>query len=164
MFIVIGFVGAVLLLSSLLFDDWFDDLVPDLDFLSGTVLGASFTAFGLFGWYVGAGLDRPGITALAAAFGGGIAIGWLTMTLTASLINQPTDGTPTTESLVGTTARVVTPIRGEGIGEVIVDLGGAATKFTATADDDLALGESVVVIAVETPTKVRVQSEAAFWS
>lgn len=164
MFIVIGIVGALLLLSSLLFDDVIDGLVPDLDFISGPVIGAFLAAFGLFGWFATSGVGAPTLIALAAAAGGGVVFGGFTYKLTDALINQPTDGTPTTDSLVGQTARVVTPVRADGIGEVLVALGGASTKFTATADTDIGTGASVVVVAVESPTKVRVQSEAEFWA
>ncbi|MDJ0767217.1 MAG: NfeD family protein [Ilumatobacter sp.] len=164
MFIVIGVVGAVLLLSSLLFDDLIDGLVPDLDFISGPVIGAFLAAFGLFGWFVGSGLEAPLLLAGVVAIGGGIVFGAFTFRLTMALINQPTDATPTTASLVGASGKVVTPVRADSIGEVLVLLGGASTKYTATADTDLPTGASVVVIAVESPTKVRVQAEAEFWT
>ncbi len=164
MFIVIGIVGAVLLLSSLLFDDVIDGLVPDLDFISGPVIGAFLAAFGLFGWFATSGVDLPSLLAIVIALGGGVVFGGFTFKLTDALINQPTDATPTTASLVGQTGRVVTPVRADGIGEVLVALGGASTKYTATADTDLATGSPVVVVAVESPTKVRVQSEAEFWA
>ena len=164
MFIVIGIVGALLLLSSLLFDDLIDGLVPDLDFISGPVIGSFLAAFGLFGWFATSGIDVPAFFAFVIAGGGGVAFGAFTFKLTDTLINQPTDGTPTTASLIGQTGRVVTPVRADGIGEVLVALGGASTKYTATADTDLAAGSSVVVVAVESPTKVRVQSEAEFWA
>ncbi|MDW3215043.1 MAG: NfeD family protein [Ilumatobacteraceae bacterium] len=164
MFIVIGIVGAVLLLSSLLFDDVIDGLVPDLDFISGPVIGSFLTAFGLFGWFAGSGVDLPGLVAIVIAAGGGAIFAAFTFKLTDALVNQPTDGTPTTASLIGQTGRVVTPVRADGIGEVLVALGGASTKYTATADTDLATGVPVVVVGVESPTKVRVQSEAEFWA
>lgn len=164
MFIVIGIVGALLLMSSLLFDDLIDGFVPDLDFISGPVIGAFLAAFGLFGWFATSGIDVPSIGALALAGAGGVAFGAFTYKLTDALVNQPTDGTPTTESLIGKTGRVVTPVRADGIGEVLVVLGGASTKYTATADTDLGTGEPVVVVSVESPTKVRVQAEAAFWA
>ena len=164
MFIVIGIVGAVLLVSSLLFDDLIDGVAPDLDFISGPVIGAFLASFGLFGWFVGSGIDAPSLVAIVVAIGGGVAFGAFTYKLTDALINQPTDGTPTTESLVGATGKVVTPVTANGIGEVLLPLGGASTKYTATADSDLPTGSSVVVIAVESPTKVRVQAEAEFWA
>ena len=164
MFVVIGIVGALLLVSSLLFDDVIDGLAPDLDFISGPVIGAFLAAFGLFGWFADSGIDVPRLLAIGAAAVGGAVFGAFTFKLTEALINQPTDATPTTESLVGQTGRVVTPVRADGIGEVLVALGGASTKYTATADADLATGSPVVVIAVESPTKVRVQAEAQFWA
>jgi membrane protein implicated in regulation of membrane protease activity len=164
LFVVVGVIGAVLLVSTLLFDDVIDDLIPGLDFLTGPVIGAFLAAFGLFGWFLDDGVASPTSVALAAAIGGGAVFGAGTYRLTRALINQPTDATPTTASLVGSTAKVVTPIRGGGVGEVLVTLGGAASKFTATADGDLPAGTTVVVTAVESPTKVRVQTEAEFWA
>jgi hypothetical protein len=164
MFVAVGVVGALLLITTLVLDDFIDDLVPGLDFLSGPVIGAFLAAFGLFGWYVDDGIQSTVGVAVGAAAGGGLVFGFGTYRLTRALIRQPTDGTPTATSLVGTAARVVTPIRSGGIGEVLVTLGGAATKFTATANDDLPVGATAVVIAVESPTKLRVQAEAAFWT
>jgi membrane-bound ClpP family serine protease len=164
MFIAIGVVGAILLLSSLLFDDFIDGLVPDFDFISGPVLGAFLAGFGLFGWFFASGIGAPVLAASALAIGGGIVIGATTYKFTDALINQPTDATPTTESLIGQSGKVVTAVVADGFGEVLVALGGASTKYTATADNDLPTGSAIVVIAVESPTKVRVQAEAEFWS
>ncbi len=164
MFVAVGILGALLLLSSLLFDDVIDGVVPDLDFISGPVIGSFLAAFGLFGWFATSGIGMPTVGAVALAAIGGVVLAAFTYKLTAALVNQPTDGTPTTKSLVGQTGRVVTPVRADGLGEVLLALGGASTKYTATADTDLATGSSVVVIAVESPTKVRVQSEAEFWA
>lgn len=164
MFIVIGIVGAVLLVSSLVFDDLIDGLVPDLPFISGPVIGAFLAAFGLVGWYVDRGVGGELVWALGGAGIGGVIVGGLTWKFTDTLVNMPTDGTPTTESLVGKPGRVVTPVRAGGVGEVLVLLGGASTKYTATADTDLATGTPVVVTAVETSTKVRVEAETEFWA
>jgi len=164
MFVVIGVIGALLLVSTLVFDDVIDDMIPGLDFLSGPVIGAFLAAFGLFGWFLDDGIDSPAAIAVAAAVGGGAVFGAGTYRLTRVLMHQPTDATPTTASLVGSSGRVVTPIRAGGVGEVLVTLGGAASKFTATADGEVAVGTPIVVIAVESPTKVRVQSETEFWS
>jgi membrane protein implicated in regulation of membrane protease activity len=164
MFIVIGAVGALLLLITLVFDDVIDDLVPGLDFISGPVVGAFLVAFGAFGWYLDAGPELPLPLAALIALAAGVLFGGFAFRFSHLLAHQPTDATPTTESLVGRSARVVTPVRANGIGEVIVELGGAPTKYSATADNDLATGTAVVVIAVESPTKLRVESDAQFWS
>jgi membrane protein implicated in regulation of membrane protease activity len=164
MFVVIGVIGAMLLVASLVFDDVIDGLVPDLPYVSGAVIGAFLAAFGAIGWFVDDGVGATTVVALFAGVVGGVAIGAAAFKLTDTLVNLPTDATPTTESLVGKPARVVTPVRAGGVGEVLVLLGGASAKYTATSDTDLATGTSVVVTAVESPTKVRVQSEAEFWS
>jgi membrane-bound ClpP family serine protease len=164
MFVVIGVIGALLLVSSLVFDDVIDELIPGLDFLSGPVVGAFLAAFGLFGWFLDDGVDSATGVAAIAGVGGGVLFGGLTFRFTRALMHQPTDATPTTASLVGQSGRVVTPIRANGLGEVLVSLGGAATKYTATADSDVAAGIAIVVVAVESPTKVRVQTETEFWS
>lgn len=164
MFVAVAIVGAVLLLTSMIFDDLIDGLIPDLPFISGPVVGAFLAAFGLVGWYIDSGVDLPVLPALAGGAVGGVAIGAATWKLTDTLVHLPTDGTPTTQSLVGTNGRIVTPIRAGGTGEVLVTLGGASAKYTATADTDLATGTPVVVTAVESPTKVRVEAEAEFWA
>lgn len=164
MFVVIGVIGALLLVSTLVFDDVIDEAIPGLDFLSGPVIGAFLVAFGAFGWFLDDGIESSTVIAAVAGVGGGTLFGGFTYRFTRALMDQPTDATPTTASLVGTSARVVTPIRAEGIGEVLLTLGGASTKYTATATSDIAAGATVVVIAVESPTKVRVQTESEFWS
>lgn len=163
MFVVIGIIGALLLLSSLLFDDVIDDLIPDFDFLSGPVIGAFLAAFGLFGWFVDSGLGAPAVAAVAVAVGGGTVMGTATYKFTNALFNQPTDATPTTASLVGKSGHVVTAVRAHALGEVVLALGGATTKYTVTADDDIPTGAAVVVIGVESPTKLRVEAEAQFF-
>lgn len=164
MFVVVGIIGAILLVASLVFDDVIDGLVPDLPYVSGAVIGAFLASFGAIGWFVSEGVGAAGLLAALAGVVGGVAIGAAAFKFTETLVNLPTDPTPTTESLVGKPGRIVTPIRAGGIGEVLVLLGGASTKYTATADTDLATGTSVVVTAVESPTKLRVQSESEFWS
>lgn len=164
MFVAIGAVGALLLLVTLVFDDVIDDVIPGVDFLTGPVIGAFLVAFGGFGWYLEEGPGLPLLPSLLIAVAAGAVFGGLAFRFSDMLANQPTDATPTTESLVGRSGRVVTPVRANGIGEVLVDLGGAPTKYSATADRDLPNGTAIVVIAIESPTKLRVESEAAFWS
>ncbi|MGI8792973.1 MAG: NfeD family protein [Acidimicrobiales bacterium] len=164
MFVVIGIIGALLLLSSLLFDDVIDDLVPDLDFLSGPVIGAFLAAFGLVGWFLDSGMGAPAGAAVAVAVGGGVVMGAGTYKFTNALIHQPTDATPTTASLIGKSGRVVTAVRANALGEVVLPLGGAPTKYTVTAANDIPTGAAVVVIGVESPTKLRVEAETQFFS
>jgi hypothetical protein len=57
----------------------------------------------------------------------------------------------------------VTPVRAGGTGEVLVRLGGQPVKLSATADEDLPLGTESVVVAVESATRVKVESAVRFW-
>ena len=50
MFVVVGLVGAVLLVVFLVLDDVLEGILPDADWISGPALGAFLAAFGLFGW------------------------------------------------------------------------------------------------------------------
>ncbi len=54
-------------------------------------------------------------------------------------------------------------MRAGGLGEALIELGGQPTKFTIVADEDLAVGDRVVVISAESPTKLRVEAEDKFW-
>ena len=59
MFVVVGMVGAVLLVVFLLLDDVLDGILPDADWISGPAIGAFLAAFGLFGWVAQEGFDAP---------------------------------------------------------------------------------------------------------
>ena len=164
MFVVVGLVGAVLLIAFLLLDDVLEGLLPDVDWISGPAIGAFLAAFGLFGWVAEEGFDVPTPAAVAAGVVGGLALGWFTVRLSKALYRSPTDATPTTASLVGQPARVVTPVRAGGTGEVLVRLGGQPVKLSATSTDDLPLGADSVVIEVQSSTRVVVQAAERFWN
>jgi hypothetical protein len=163
MFVVLGVVGVVLLLVSILLDDVVDAVLPDAGWFSGPVIGAFLAAFGLFGWAIEENSDVSMGIAIAGGIGGGVALGYFTYRLGKALWNMPTDATPTTSATIGSEARVVTPIRGGSVGEVVLSLGGQPVKYYATADGDIATGSRVVVVAVESETKVRVEPAAQFW-
>ena len=59
MFVVVGLVGAVLLVAFLLLDDVLEGILPDADWISGPALGAFLAAFGLFGWVGQEAFDLP---------------------------------------------------------------------------------------------------------
>jgi membrane protein implicated in regulation of membrane protease activity len=163
MFVVVGVVGTLLLIAFLLFDDFLDGILPDSEWISGPAIGAFLAAFGLFGWVADDGFDAPPLLAGAIGVAGGIGLGWFAYRVSRALMNSPTDATPTTAALVGQQAKVVTPVRAGGTGEVLVRLGGQPVKLSATADEDLARGTESVVVAVESPTRVRVESAVRFW-
>ncbi len=165
MFVVVAVVGVVILLATLLLDDFIDELIPDLPWVSGPVIGAFLAAFGVIGWASEAGAETS--KGLAAVIGlcGGLALGYGTYRAGKALWNMPTDATPTTQSVVGAEARVVTPIRSGSIGEIVVSLGGQPVKLSArTEGDDIRSGTTVVVVAVESDTRVLVQPVEEFWA
>ena len=164
MFVVVGLAGAVLLVAFLLLDDVLEGIFPDADWISGPVLGAVLAAFGLFGWVGQEAFDLSTGAAAARGVAGGVVLGWFTYKLSKALWNSPTDATPTTAALVGQHARVVTPVRAGGTGEVLVRLGGQPVKLSATAAEDLPLGTESVVISVESPTRVVVEAAERFWA
>ncbi|HWL46025.1 MAG TPA: hypothetical protein VNQ73_24005 [Ilumatobacter sp.] len=164
MFVVVGAVGAVLLLVFLMFDDLLEGLLPDNDWISGPAIGAFLAAFGLFGWTAERAFDTPRPVAATAGVAGGLALGWFAVRLSKALLHSPTDATPATRDLIGQTAQVVTPVPAGGVGEVLVRLGGQPVKLAATADEHLARGAESVVIDTLSPTRVVVQSVSRFWA
>lgn len=164
MFIAAAVIGVLLLLASLFFDDFFDSLLPESEWLSGPAIGAFLGAFGIVGWTVERGFGASFPVAAVAGLGGGVLFGSLTFRMVRSLMNSPTDATPRAADLVGMAGRVVTGVRAGGFGEVLVVRGGVPTKLSATANADLAVGVPVVVVAVESATKVVVEAADEFWS
>lgn len=164
MFVVVGVIGAVLLVVFLLLDDVLDAILPDSEWISGPAIAAFLAAFGLFGWVAEEAFDAPRPIAAMAGVAGGVGLGWLAYRLSRALLHGPTDATPTTAALVGQQARVVTPVRAGGTGEVLVRLGGQPVKLSATAVKDLPLGTEAVVVSVESATRVRVESSEDFWN
>jgi membrane protein implicated in regulation of membrane protease activity len=163
MFVVVGVVGALLLVVFLVFDDVLDGILPDADWISGPVIGAFLAAFGLFGWVSQDGFDAPGPAAALVGVAGGVGVGWFAYRLSKALLHSPTDPTPTLASLVGKEAKVVTAVRAGGTGEVLVRLAGQPVKLSATSAESLERGTTAVVVAVESATRVRVESAERFW-
>jgi hypothetical protein len=125
-FIVIGAVGLAVVLVSLVLGDIVDGVFDafDVEFgggvFSAPVLGSFLAAFGF-----GAALITfaTGVNATLGALGGlasGAVVGGLALSLMRSLINMPTDETPTTTGLEGATGLVITRIHDEGDGEVTI--------------------------------------------
>lgn len=164
MFVAVGVVGAVLLVLFLIFDDVLDGIGPEADWISGPVLGAFLAAFGLFGWTSAEAFDAPTWLAALVGIGGGAAMGYGAYRLSKALINSPTDGTPTAAALMGREGRVVTGARPGRLGEVLVSMGGQPVKLSAVCDAELIRGTTVVVIDVESSTKVVVQPSGRFWA
>jgi len=153
-FTVIGGVGLLIVVATLLLGEVFDGLFGGLDVdtgggvFSAPVIGSFLAAFGF-----GAALivTSTGAGAAIGALGGlvsGMVVGGLALLLTRSLINMPTDPTVTTRGLEGTPGIVITPIPAEGYGEVTIRHHGEQRKYNAMAAEDLPVGTPVQVTGV----------------
>lgn len=158
--------GALLLVVGIFADGIFDGL---LDVLSlgddGVVVpafGAFVSAFGIGGLVASSLTDRRGAVLLAGAVTG-VVVGFVAARLARAVAHMPSDATPSSSHLTGRTGKVVTPVRPEGAGEVIVTIGGQPMKLTARSHQDLPTGTTVVVVEVLSPSSVRVESESSFF-
>lgn len=163
MFVVVGLIGALLLLSFLVAGDFLEGVLPENDWITAEVLGAFLAAFGLFGWVATAQFDAPTPLAAAVGVGGGIGMGWLAYRITKALSNMSTDPTPGQRDLIGKEGRVITAVSPGNSGEILVSLAGQSIKLSAVADETLARGAAVVILESQSPTRVRVQSAERFW-
>ena len=159
-FLIIGVVGAVLLLISLLLDGIFDAF----DFGDGPLSLTSIAAFtAIFGFTafacVGAGISTPvsGVLGALAGLLGGAAAWWLSR-----LIRGAESTTAVSEDeLVGKIASVVLAIPVTGLGEVALTRHGERVSLAASAEVPIARGTAVRIIQVVTSTSVRVEPEHA---
>ncbi len=153
-FLVVGLVGAALLLLTLVLGDVLD--VPDVGggVLSGVVLGGATGAFGLVGATV-EGATGPGAAA-AAGTAGALVMGALALAIGRSLTRMRSDRARTAADLLGVEGVVVTPVRAGSYGEVRLRVGGHPLKLSATAERDLAAGSPVLVVETLSSTAVRV--------
>ena len=155
---VVGVLGVVLLLASLVFGDLLDGLVDSADLgggiLSTEVIGAFLAAFGLGAALLSAGLSASTGAALTGGVAAGLVTGAIAALISRSFLNMPTDATPAARHLDGRVARVVTRIPADGLGEVALTVGGHRMKLSARADGPIAAGSDVVIVAVTSPTSV----------
>lgn len=159
-FVIIGVVGLALVVVSLVFGDILDGVLDFEHFdigdgvLSTPVIGAFLTAFGTAGAMLVAFRDMLPLLAALYGLGAGVALGGLTLVMVRALMNMPTDATPRTADLVGSTGTVVTRIPADGLGEISVIAAGQRMKLYARSDQPVASGSTVIVVDVTSPTSV----------
>lgn len=161
-FLIIGAVGAGLLLVATLIGDLLDGLLHFDD------IGGDFFSFAGLAGFIGA-LGFTGaivlslVESLPLAIGLGVLVGigvgalatWLTMRL-----KDPTrdsDSTVRAHHLVGAVGRVVHPIPEGGFGQVRVVVNGHPTMLNAKALEPIAAATLIEVTAVLSPTSVLVR-------
>lgn len=158
-FYVIGAVGLVLLLVSVLAGDVVDGLLGgmDSDLFSGAAIAAFLAAFGFVGALV---LNARGSTtwAVLAGLAGGAVLGLATAKASAVLMRGGDEATVRTASLVGASGTVLETIPTSGLGQVTVTVAGHITRLNARADSSLEPGTPITVIRVLSPTAVVVEA------
>jgi membrane protein implicated in regulation of membrane protease activity len=129
--------------------------------LSLPVISGFLGAFGFGGAIVASLVPGHTTTAwLAASLIGLVAAlpsAWLAGRMMHAAMNMPTDATLTSDDLLGAAGVVISPVPAGGLGEVRIAVAGQQMKFHARADQPLALGTRVFVIAVPSPTSVLVE-------
>ncbi|MGO2140262.1 MAG: hypothetical protein ACTH30_07590 [Leucobacter sp.] len=155
-FLIIGVVGGILLLLSLVLDGIFDAFDFGDGPLSLTTIAAftaifGFTAFAL----VGAGLPTPlaGLLGAVAGVLGGAAAWWLSKVIRSAESSTAVSG----DELVGSVAGVVLAIPAGGLGEVALVRHGERVSLSATSDTAIARGTQVRIAQTITATSVRVE-------
>ncbi|WP_449281113.1 hypothetical protein [Leucobacter sp.] len=155
-FLIIGIVGGVLLLISLLLDGIFDAFDFGDGPLSLTTIAAFTAIFGFTSFAsVGAGMSTPVASIVGALAGvvGGAAAWWLSRLIRSAESTTAVSG----DDLVGSQGSVVLAIPQGGLGEVALTRHGERISLSATAAGPIPRGTAVRVVQVVTSTSVRVE-------
>ncbi len=158
-FLVIGAVGLLLLLLSVVAGDHLPamfDVLDAGDLLTGAGLAGFLGALGFVGALV---LDRTDDVGAASGAGvaAGLAVGALVGWITQRLRGDSSAQSPSTRDLVGVTGTVILPIPDDGFGQVRCGVAGHLVTLDARADRPVPSGTEVRVIESLSPTSVRVQ-------
>lgn len=155
-FLLIGIIGAVLLLLSLLLDGIFDAFDFGDGPLSLTTIAAFTAIFGFTAFAsVGAGMATPVaavVGALAGTLGGAIAW-WLTRLIRGAESTTALSG----DELLGSVGAVVLAIPEGGLGEVALTRHGERVSLSASAAAPIPRGSAVRIVQMVTSTSVRVE-------
>lgn len=156
-FLIIGIIGAVLLLVSLLLDGIFDLFDFGDGPLSLTTIAAFTTLFGFIAFsLVGSGFStgHAALWGAVAGLGGGVLAWWLARLMR----NSESNTAVTSAELKGLEAVVVLNVPGgSGYGEIALTQYGERVSLAAAAKEDIARGEKVLIIESLTPTAVLVE-------
>ena len=164
-FLVIGGVGLLIVLLSLVFDDLFEFIDLGGDLFSTPVIGSFLAAFGFAGALTMSSTPAGAGVATAVGMGAGVALGWAAWGITRGLMRMQTDEPVRLTDVVGKTAVVVSAIPTGGFGEVRVDHAGQPMKLNARIQTggSAPVGGRVVVVAVNSASSVVVEAEGDFW-
>ena len=157
-FLIIGCVGVVLLLISLVIGDHLDGAFDALgsDVISGTALAGFLGALGFVGALVVDGTGSTGVAIISGLIAGvlvGLGVGWVSNRLRTG----GDEANLNTASLVGRTATVLNPIPAGGYGDISIVAAGHITRLNARADEPVLSGSAVVITGILSPTAVLVE-------
>ncbi|MDO5501816.1 MAG: hypothetical protein Q4G67_01460 [Actinomycetia bacterium] len=157
LFLVIGGIGILLLLITLVLGDVLDGILDfGGDLISGPAVAAFLGAFGFGGALaVNAGLSTGAAVGIGVAVG--VVIGAGAGFASAQLTKGGDESNVRTASLVGRPATVVTSIPEAGFGTVSIVASGHITSLNARAMQPIAAGTPVTITAVLSATSVSVE-------
>ncbi len=164
-FFAIGGIGIALLLVALFVGDVLDgalglDGFAHLDALDSDVFSTAGVAglLGGFGFGGAIGLELTGLMPIAIGVGlvVGVLLGWGAGRLTGLLRRQGTDVAPSTASLIGAEAQVITAIPEGGYGQIRLQYGGHTHTLNAKGPVALDAGTRVWICGVLSATSVEV--------
>lgn len=157
-FLIIGGVGIVLLLISLIVGDVLDGAFEfGGDLFSGAALAGFLGAFGFVGALTLGGTDSTPI-AIGVGIASGLVIGALVGWVSLRLKRGGDESNVRTTELTGRSGTVIIAIPEEGYGEVSVVASGHITKLNARASEPISAGTPVTVTAVLSATSVMVET------
>ncbi|MDO5675989.1 MAG: hypothetical protein Q4G35_00610 [Propionibacteriaceae bacterium] len=163
-FLIIGAVGIVLVVVSLIVGDVLDGVL-DLDFLDNDLfsissLSAFIGAFG-FGGALGLALVDNMVVAVVMGLIVGALAAWGAVRLTKALKRSEDAASFRSDAMIGHSGRVITAIPEGGYGEISISVGGHVRKIAAKAQAPVASGDEVWVSAILSPTAVEVTPVAS---
>ncbi|CAN5592465.1 MAG: hypothetical protein M3449_09025 [Acidobacteriota bacterium] len=159
LFVIIGGVGFVFLLISLVLGDIFEmfggsadiggDSGVDFGFLDSRVLAVFITAFGGFG-AIGAQMDYGAVVSSLIGLLGGVIFGGIVSLFGRFLIGQQASSSVADSDLVGRTAQVTVSIRPGEIGQISARIGDERIDRIARSRDgeEIKAGTMVTVAAI----------------
>ena len=156
-FLVIGAVGFLFLLISLLVGDIFEaigfdfsmDASHDFGILDSRVIAIFLTAFGGFG-AIGASLGYGAFGGSLFGIIGGVVFGAIVFYFGKLLYNQQSTSSVSEEDLIGRTAQVVVGIRADGLGQISCRVGEERIeKLARTATgEEIKIGQTVRIDSI----------------
>jgi membrane protein implicated in regulation of membrane protease activity len=158
--LVIGGIGIALLVISLVVGDVVDGVLEGVgpDFLSGLAVAGFLAAFG----FVGALVANAGGSTTVVILSGlvaGAAVGAGAGFASRSLMRGGDEANVRSSGLVGLHGTVIEPVPEDGFGMVSVVASGHITRLNARSDTPLPSGTAVRVVAVLSPTSVKVSRQ-----